>query len=129
MHRWSHRGRIGRLVVVCCNYRISRSWGCYIHPTARLDRPIFPHPIGIVIGSGVVIESGVVIYQGVTIGARSIGETGYPLIRSDVTLYSGATVLGPVEIGRGAIVGAGSLVLSDVLAGQTVVGRPATPVR
>ncbi|MGG5317330.1 serine O-acetyltransferase [Enterococcus sp. AZ072] len=78
------------------------------------------HGIGLVIGSGVLIKDEVTIYQGMTIGGRSkVREIenkmqNFPVIYSEVTIYSGAQLFGPVIIGKGAIIGAGVMVFSDV---------------
>jgi serine O-acetyltransferase len=74
----------------------------------------------------------VTIYQNVTLGGTNpstgVGGKRHPTIRSGVVIGSGAQILGPIEIGEGAKVGANSVVTKDVAPGSTVVGIPAKPV-
>ena len=81
----------------------------------------------VVIDGIVEIESGAVIAPFVTIGLRAGDFTG-PRIERDVTIGTGAKVIGPVRVGRGARLGANAVVLEDVEAGATVAGVPARPV-
>ena len=87
------------------------------------------HGIGIIIGEGVAIGDDVSMMQGVTIGRSPKGQAGTPRIGRGVALYTGATVLGDVDIGDFAKIGAGSLVLASVPSGCTAVGVPARVVR
>ncbi len=110
-------------------FRLAKQWGLFIHPTAIVGRVSFPHPTGIVIGAGVLLEDDVTCYQQVTLGAIRIGGADYPTVRRGAVLFAGATVLGGVEIGERAVVGANSLVLADVPPGVVVAGTPARIVR
>ena len=96
-------------------YAHSRT-GIDIHPGARIGRRFFvDHGTGVVIGETCTIGDNVKIYQGVTLGARSFpkdqggraikGAKRHPDIDHDVTIYSGATILGPVHIGHGSVIG------------------------
>ena len=87
------------------------------------------HATGIVIGETSVVENDVSIFQGVTLGGTG-KETGnrHPKVREGVLISSAAQILGNVEIGKGAKVAAGSVVLSDVEANTTVAGVPAIVV-
>lgn len=101
---------------------------CDISPLAIIEsRVTFPHPTGVVVGDGVVIHSGAKIWQQVTIGSH--GKLGqgmkYPVIGNNVRIYAKASVIGGVSIGDSAVIGAHSLVLNDVSAGQTAIGVPA----
>jgi len=110
--------------------RNSEVFGVDIHPACVMGRGImFDHATGIVIGETTVIEDDVSIMQSVTLGGTG-HEQGdrHPKIRSGVLISSGAKVLGNIEVGHGAKVGAGSVVLSDVAPHTTVVGVPARPV-
>jgi serine O-acetyltransferase len=84
--------------------------------------------LGTVIHARAVIGDRVVIGPGVVIGGRShIFEV--PVIEDDAEIGVGAKVLGPVRIGRGAVVGANAVVLDDVPPGAVVVGIPARVLR
>ena len=110
--------------------RNSEVFGVDIHPACKIGRGImFDHATGIVIGETSVIEDNVSILQQVTLGGTG-NEQGdrHPKIRSGVLIATGAKVLGNIEIGIGAKIGAGSVVLNDVAAHTTVVGVPAKAV-
>lgn len=90
---------------------------------------VMRHPSGIVIGHKTVVGSNATIMQGVTLGQRDLTakgpDAGNPVIDDGATLGCGAVILGSVRIGANAVVGACSLVLSDVPPGATAVGVPA----
>lgn len=101
-----------------------------IHPACIIGKGImFDHATGIVIGETTVIEDDVSIMQSVTLGGTG-NEKGdrHPKIRTGVLVAAGAKVLGNIEIGVGAKIGAGSVVLDDVPPHTTVVGVPARVV-
>ena len=105
--------------------------GIEIHPTARIGRGFFiDHGMGVVIGETAEIGDGVTLYQGVTLGGTGFA-TGkrHPTLQDNVTVGSGAKLLGPITVGHGAKVGANSVVIHDVPANATVVGNPGHPVR
>lgn len=81
-----------------------------------------PHPHSIVIGGGVVIGNNVTIYQNVTIGRKNKDIPEYPTIEDNVIIYCNSIILGNVKIGKGAVIGAGSIVLRDVAPGERVCG-------
>lgn len=110
--------------------RNSEVFSVDIHPACVMGKGImFDHATGIVIGETTVIEDNVSILQQVTLGGTG-NEQGdrHPKIRSGVLLSAGAKVLGNIEVGEGAKVGAGSVVLNDVMPHTTVVGVPAHAV-
>jgi len=110
--------------------RNSEVFSVDIHPACVMGRGImFDHATGIVVGETSVIEDNVSILQQVTLGGTG-NEQGdrHPKIRSGVLISTGAKVLGNIEIGEGAKIGAGSVVLNDVEAHTTVVGVPARTV-
>lgn len=110
--------------------RNSEVFGVDIHPACVMGKGImFDHATGIVIGETTVIEDDVSIMQSVTLGGTG-NETGdrHPKIRSGVLISTGAKVLGNIEVGEGAKVGAGSVVLDNVPPHTTVVGVPAHKV-
>jgi len=89
----------------------------------RVRFPILmPHPYGITIHSRTVIGRRVTVMQQVTLGGKDPGDNAAPVIEDDVYLGAGAKVLGPVRIGRGAVVGANAVVTRDVPPYCTVVG-------
>lgn len=99
--------------------------GIDIHPGAAIGRHFFiDHGTGVVIGETCRIGDRVRIYQGVTLGARSFpldedgrpikGVPRHPLIEDDVTIYSGATILGRITIGAGAVIGGNVWLTRDV---------------
>ena len=105
-------------------------YGMDIHPQARIGGAVFlDHGIGLVIGSTAVVEDDVNIWHGVTLGSTltQAGER-HPKIRCKVTIGAGAMILGNIEIGEGAIVAAGSVVLRPVEPFTVVAGVPAKPV-
>lgn len=107
--------------------QISVTLGVDIHPAARIGSGImFDHATGIVIGETAVIEDDVSLLHSVTLGGT--GKSGgdrHPKIRKGVLLSAGCKVIGNIEIGQNAKVGAGSVVLEDVPANVTVAGVPA----
>ena len=105
--------------------------GIEIHPAAVIGKGLFiDHGSGVVIGETTVIGDNVTLYQGVTLGGTG-KEHGkrHPNIGSNVTIGSGAKVLGPITIGDNCKIGAGSIVLKDVPPNCTVVGNPGRVVR
>ena len=102
-----------------------------IHPGATIASGVFiDHGAGLVIGETAVVEKGVMLYHGVTLGGTG-KDTGkrHPTVREGALVSAHAQVIGPVEIGAKAKVGAGAVVVSDVPSDVTVVGVPAKIVR
>ncbi|AKB51580.1 Serine acetyltransferase [Methanosarcina barkeri str. Wiesmoor] len=101
--------------------------GIEIHPGAKLGRRVFiDHGSGVVIGETAEVGDDVLIYMGVVLGGTALEKVKrHPTIENDVVIGSGASVLGPITVGRGAKIGAGSVVIRSVPAGATVVGVPA----
>jgi serine O-acetyltransferase len=107
--------------------RISEVLGVDIHPAAQMGRGIMlDHGSGLVIGETAVVEDEVSILQDVTLGGTG-KETGdrHPKIRRGALIGAGAKILGNIEVGVGAKVGAGSVVVSPVAAHTSVAGVPA----
>jgi serine O-acetyltransferase len=105
--------------------------GIEIHPGARIGPGFFiDHGHGVVIGETAEIGEDVTLYQGVTLGGTGFA-TGkrHPTVQDNVTIGSGAKLLGPITIGHGAKIGANSVVIHDVPPNSTVVGNPGHPVR
>ena len=101
--------------------------GIEIHPGAKLGRRVFiDHGSGVVIGETAEVGDDVLIYMGVVLGGTALERTKrHPTIESDVVIGSGAAVLGPITVGKGAKIGAGSVVIRPVPPEATVVGVPA----
>jgi serine O-acetyltransferase len=105
--------------------------GIEIHPAAAIGARFFiDHGMGVVIGETAEIGDDVTLYQGVTLGGTGFA-TGkrHPTVQDNVTIGSGAKLLGPITIGHGAKIGANSVVITDVPPNCTVVGNPGHPVR
>lgn len=121
---WRH-GR--KSMALLLQSRISRRFCVDIHPGAKLGKGIMiDHASGVVIGETAIIEDDVSLLHGVTLGSvgSRVGER-HPYVRQGVLLSVGATLIGDIEIGAEARVGAGSLVLSDVPSDCSAVGVPA----
>ncbi len=109
---------------------ISLNFGVDIHPAASLGKGLMlDHGTGIVIGETSVVEDDVSIMQAVTLGGTG-KESGdrHPKVRRGVLISAGAKILGNIDIGEGAKIGAGSVVLKPVDAHTTVAGVPAVVV-
>jgi serine O-acetyltransferase len=105
--------------------------GVEIHPAATIGDGFFiDHGMGVVIGETAEIGDNVTLYQGVTLGGTGFA-TGkrHPTVEDNVTIGSGAKLLGPITVGHGSKVGANSVVIHDVPPNSTVVGNPGHPVR
>ena len=98
-----------------------------IHPAATIGCRVFiDHAVGVVIGETAIIGNDVVIYQQVTLGGVSTSHgKRHPTIGNNVIVGTGAKVLGNINIGEGAKIGANSVVVKDVPAYATAVGIPA----
>jgi serine O-acetyltransferase len=105
--------------------------GIDIHPGATIGERFFiDHGTGVVIGETSVIGDNVRLYQGVTLGAKSFpkdsngnpikGIPRHPIVQDNVIVYSGATILGRITVGKGSVVGANTWVTEDVPPGSKV---------
>ena len=110
--------------------------GIDIHPGAQIGEYFtIDHGTGVVIGETCIIGKNVKLYQGVTLGARSfpLDESGnpikgiprHPILEDDVIVYSNATILGRITIGKGAVVGGNIWVTQDVPAGASITQKRA----
>lgn len=105
--------------------------GVEIHPAAQLGRRFFiDHAMGVVIGETTVVGDDCVLYQGVTLGGTG-NECGkrHPTLGNNVTVGTGAKVLGNITIGDNVRIGGNSVVVKDVPSDSTVVGIPGRVVR
>ena len=105
--------------------------GVEIHPGATIGEGLFiDHGSGVVIGQTAEVGDNVTLYQQVTLGGTGFAPgKRHPTVEADVVVGSGAKLLGPIHVGRGAKVGANSVVIHDVPPNSTVVGNPGHPVR
>ncbi|WMD22173.1 serine O-acetyltransferase EpsC [Achromobacter seleniivolatilans] len=105
--------------------------GIDIHPGAQIGPGCFiDHGTGVVIGETARIGRRVRIYQAVTLGAKRFvtdadgnlekGVARHPIVEDDVVIYAGATILGRVTLGRGAVIGGNVWITEDVAAGAAV---------
>ena len=103
-----------------------------IHPGATIGKRFFIDHGFTVIGETAEIGDDVTIYQNVTLGGTNpttgVGGKRHPTLRDRVVVGSGAQVLGPIEVGAGAKIGANAVVTRDVVPGSTMVGIPARAV-
>lgn len=102
-----------------------------IHPAAKIGESFFiDHGTGVVIGETAEIGDNVTLYQGVTLGGTGF-STGkrHPTVQDNVTIGSGAKLLGPITVGHGAKIGANTVVITDVPPNATVVGNPGHVVK
>ena len=132
-HRLAHAlHRVGVPIVPRTVATVVRAaTGVEIHPAASIGPGLFiDHGSGVVIGETAEIGEDVTLYQGVTLGGTGFA-TGkrHPTVEDNVTIGSGAKLLGPITIGHGAKIGANSVVIHDVPPNSTVVGNPGHPVR
>ncbi|HET8928760.1 MAG TPA: serine O-acetyltransferase EpsC, partial [Microbacterium sp.] len=100
--------------------------GIEIHPGATIGRRFFiDHGMGVVIGETAEIGDDVMLYQGVTLGGTSrLHEKRHPTLNDGVVVGAHAQLIGAVDVGEGARIGAGSVVVTDVPPYSTVVGVP-----
>jgi serine O-acetyltransferase len=115
----------------CIAYCARAMTGVEIHPAARIGGEFFiDHGSGVVIGETAEIGERVTLYQGVTLGGTGFQRgKRHPTLGDDVTVGSGAKLLGPLAVGDGAKIGANTVVVEDVPAGSTVIGNPGHTVR
>jgi len=128
-HRISHRLWLWklRLFARLVSHLARFLTGVEIHPGATIGRRFFiDHGIGVVIGETAEIGDDVLMYQGVVLGGTTVEKVKrHPTVRNDAVIGAGAIVLGPIVVGEGARVGAGSVVVRDVEPHTVVVGIPA----
>lgn len=112
-------------------YTSRKRTGVEIHPGATIGKSVMiDHGNGVVIGETAEIGDNCILYQGVTLGGtgKDIGKR-HPTLENDVMVSAGAKVLGPLTIGTGSKIGAGSVVLKSVPPHSTVVGVPGRIVK
>jgi serine O-acetyltransferase len=119
------------LAPLAISYMSRAVTGVEIHPAARIGDDFFiDHGSGVVIGETAEIGDRVTLYQGVTLGGTGFQRgKRHPTLGDNVTVGSGAKLLGPIEVGHGAKVGANTVVVEDVPPNATVVGNPGHTVK
>ena len=127
-HHFSHwLWRHGMRLLARLNSQFARLFtGIEIHPGAELGQRLFiDHGTGTVIGETAIVGNDVTLYQGVTLGGTG-KEKGkrHPTLGNNISIGSGAKLLGNITIGDNCRVGAGSVVLRNVPANSTIVGVP-----
>lgn len=100
----------------CCN--IQKDHAKYL---VREKNMRMPHPVGIVITEKAILGNNCTIYQNVTIGNKN----GSPTLGNNVIIYANSVIIGKINIGDNAIIGAGSIVLKDIPANEIWAGNPA----
>jgi serine O-acetyltransferase len=132
-HRAAHALRGARVPLLprAIAYLTRAVTGVEIHPAAEIGSRFFiDHGSGVVIGETAKIGNCVTLYQGVTLGGTGFQRgKRHPTLGDNVTVGSGAKLLGPIAVGDGAKIGANTVVVEDVPPGATVVGNPGHPVR
>jgi serine O-acetyltransferase len=124
-HRWWRGGH--RSWARLLSQFARRRTGIEIHPGAHIGRRVFiDHGMGVVIGETAVVGNDVLLFHGVTLGGTTMSPgKRHPTVGDRVVIGAGAKVLGPVQIGSDARIGANAVVVKDVPDGATAVGIPA----
>jgi len=128
LHRLAHTLHTRRVPVlprVISNFSRLMT-GIEIHPGAKIGEGLFiDHGMGVVIGETAEIGDDCHILQGVTLGGTSMHRTKrHPTLRDRVVVGAGAKLIGAIEVGENARIGAGSVVVTNVPPNATVVGVP-----
>jgi serine O-acetyltransferase len=109
----------------------TRFWtGIEIHPGATIGRRVvIDHGMGVVIGETAIVGDDVLIYHGVTLGGKVNDRVKrHPTVGNNVLLGAGAKLIGDIEIGDGAMIGANAVVTKNVPAGAVIVGPQIRPI-
>jgi serine O-acetyltransferase len=125
---WTHGQRFAARLL---QHRVAEALSIDIHPASQIGSGVFlDHGTGFVSGETAVIGDNVSLLHGITLGGtgKQQGDR-HPKIAAEVSIGAGALVLGNIHVGRGARIGAGSVVLDSVPTAQTAVGARARLVR
>lgn len=134
MHRLNHRlwhSRAPQLLPRILAFLTRSATGIEIHPAARIGRRFFiDHGMGVVIGETSEVGHDVMLYNGVNLGGRSLDRVKrHPTLGNEVTVGTGAKILGPVVVGDRSQVGANAVVVRDVPPDSIAIGIPAKVAR
>lgn len=122
--------QVGMIVAWVFKLGIELSWGISISPKARIGAGLFINHFGcIFVHRDAVIGARCVLSQEVTIGVKGNTNSGAPVLGDDVIVGAGAKVLGPVRVGKGAVIGANAAVVKDVEENTIVGGVPAVVIK
>lgn len=126
-HRLWQRGGRAQLPARLLSQVARSLTGVEIHPGATIGARFFiDHGMGVVIGETAEVGDDVMLYHGVTLGGRSMEAVKrHPTVHDGAVLGAGARILGPVEIGAGAQIGANAVVVKDIPPGAVATGIPA----
>ncbi|MBC7725608.1 MAG: serine O-acetyltransferase [Burkholderiaceae bacterium] len=131
-HRLAHRLWLRRrfFLARALSQLARAATGVEIHPGATIGRRLFiDHGMGVVIGETAELGDDVMLYHGVTLGGRSLTqEKRHPTLGDGVLVGAGASVIGPVVIGAGSVVGSGAVVVRDAPPKSMLTGIPARAV-
>jgi len=128
----AYRSGFPRIAIVLKQINLAL-FGCDISPQAILGDVVLAHTSGLVIGADAEVGDGSVLMSSVVLGATGARDPNdvrnpTPVVRGKCRIGAGAKLLGAIEVGANATIGANAVVLRDVPAGTTVVGIPARPV-
>jgi serine O-acetyltransferase len=122
-------GRFHAYMASRANTRLIRRYNIFVSKTTKIGKGlILPHPTGIILGQAVVIGENCKIFQQVTLGSRHNGDVKYgwqPHVGNNVTLFAGCKLIGNIEIGDGAQIGANAVMNRDAAPGSVWAGIPA----
>ena len=129
--RQHHLFRHISFIFIFLFFRLRERTGIQISYAMEIGSGLYiPHFGGIVVNQGCRFGQRVYLSHNVTIGKTHAGpKKGVPFIGSDVYIGPGAVILGDIKIGNNAVIGANSVVISDVPDGIFVAGAPAKPVK
>ena len=132
-YRFAHMLYVNKLYFLAdwVSKRTRRKTGIEIHPAAKIGKGLFiDHGMGVVIGETTIIGDNCTIYQGVTLGGTGKDKgKRHPTIGNNVTIGSGAKVLGPFNVGDNSKIAANAVVLNEIPPNSTCVGVPAHVVK
>ena len=126
------RGGVFRVLSKLLYLKILHKYGCIIYPNAKVSKGFYiSHPVGIVIGCCEIGEN-FNILQNATIGIRRVGDEQrglIPKIGNNVRLCANSIIMGDVHVTDNVIIGANSVVISDITESGTYAGSPAKRVK